>query len=213
MYAGTLDTTRVILSSKVATDIVSVTVEEGQFVKKDELVAKLNDEPFRIAERHINANFERCMTLSKGKAIPQSEVDKSRRDKEENDLRIKDCNIKAPFDGMVIAKFKESGEYLNIGSNVISLSDPRNVWAYFYVPYDMIRKLKIGGKVRGFLQEAPEKVFEGVIVKINEEAEFTPKNVQTREERTRLIFGVKVRFENSNLELKSGMTMETDFAQ
>ncbi|MDR1288815.1 MAG: HlyD family efflux transporter periplasmic adaptor subunit [Holosporales bacterium] len=213
MFAGTLDTTRVILSSKVAADIVYLPVEEGRPVKKGDLVAKLNDESFRIASRQIDAEFQRGLGLSKGKALSQSEFDKIRRSKEENDLCIRNCEVKAPIDGIVISKFRENGEYLNPGSNIISISDPKNIWAYFYVPYDMIHRLKIGDRVSGFLQEAPGKTFEGTIVKINETAEFTPKNVQTREERTRLIFGIKVCFENTSLELKPGMTMETAFAQ
>ncbi|MDR2598344.1 MAG: HlyD family efflux transporter periplasmic adaptor subunit [Holosporales bacterium] len=213
MYAGTLDTTKVTISSKVAADIVDCPVEEGGPVKKGDLVARLNDESFRIASRQIDAEFQRCLGLSRGKVMPQSEFDKIRRAKEENDLNIRNCEVKAPIDGIIVTKYKENGEYLNPGSSIVSIFNPRNIWAYFYVPYDMVHSLKVGDKVNGFLQEAPGKVFAGTIIKINEEAEFTPKNVQTREERTRLIFGVKVRFENTNLELKPGMTMETAFAQ
>ncbi|MDR0744634.1 MAG: efflux RND transporter periplasmic adaptor subunit [Holosporales bacterium] len=212
MYAGTLDITKVIISSKVATDIISLPPEEGMSIKKGDLISKLNEESFKIASKQIDADFQRCIKLSKAKALPQAEFDKATRAKEENDLHIKDCEIRSPIDGIVIAKFKEEGEYITPGAPIISIANPYNIWAYFYVPYDMIHKLKIGDKVKGVLQEAPGKEYYGVISKINEEAEFTPKNVQTREERTRLVFGVKVRFENKDLELKAGMTMETSLA-
>ena len=66
-------------------------------------------------------------------------------------------------------------------------------------------------KVIGYLPEA-DKTFEGVISTINDEAEFTPKNVQTRKERERLVYGVKTRFVNDeNLTLKPGMTLEVSF--
>ncbi len=61
----------------------------------------------------------------------------------------------------------------------------------------------------GMLPEAQNKKFPGRIIKISEEAEFTPKNVQTRAERTRLVYGIKVRFDNPDLILKSGMTIES----
>ena len=212
-YAGTLETTKVILSSKVGTDIVSLPVDEGTTVKKDEIIAKLNDDSFKIASKQLDADYKRYKQLAKNGHATKEEFDKIERSKEENDLKIEWCEVRSPIDGIVITKFKEEGEYLNVGSNIVSIADPYNVWAYFYVPYDMVHKLKVGDKVKGILQEMPNKVFEGTILKINEEAEFTPKNVQTREERTRLVYGVKVQFENQDLLLKSGMTVETSFAK
>jgi HlyD family secretion protein len=65
-------------------------------------------------------------------------------------------------------------------------------------------------KLTGYLPELDNREFEGTIVKINDEAEFTPKNVQTRTERERLVFGVKVNFRDANAQeiLKPGMTIE-----
>ncbi|MBQ5700385.1 MAG: secretion protein HlyD, partial [Alphaproteobacteria bacterium] len=80
---------------------------------------------------------------------------------------------------------------------------------YFYVPYTMLYKLKIGQNVTGILPEAGNMKFAGRIIKISEVAGFTPKNVQTRDERMRLVYGVKVQFENPDLILKSGMTIES----
>lgn len=213
MYAGTLETTKVILSSKVGTDIVSLDLEEGTMVKKDETIAELNADSFKVASKQLDADYQRYKRLEKHGHATQEEFDKIERVKKENDLKIQWCQIKSPIDGIIITKFKENGEYLNVGSNIVSIADPCNIWAYFYVPYDMVHKLQVGGKVQGVLQELPDKTFEGTILKINEEAEFTPKNVQTREERTRLVYGVKVRFENKDLLLKSGMTMETSFVK
>jgi HlyD family secretion protein len=70
-------------------------------------------------------------------------------------------------------------------------------------------------KLKGYLPELNSREFDGKIIKINEEAEFTPKNVQTRSERTRLVFGVKVSFFDSNAEeiLKPGMTIEVNLPQ
>lgn len=110
---------------------------------------------------------------------------------------------------MIITKFREVGEVVAPGSTLVSLANPYDIWAYFYVPYEMLHKLNVGQHVIGTLPEAAGKTFSGTIIKINEQAEFTPKNVQTREERTRLVYGVKVKFENPDLTLKSGMTIES----
>jgi len=64
-------------------------------------------------------------------------------------------------------------------------------------------------KVKGIVPEDEARAFEGVVLKINDEAEFTPKNVQTRTERTRLVYGIKIEFDNKDGFLKPGMTIET----
>jgi HlyD family secretion protein len=188
MYAGTLETTKVVLSSRLESDIVSFPVAEGTPVKKGDLILRLNDEQFKIAAKQIDSEYKRRLTLKKANAISQSDTEKIARTKEENDLKIKWCEIKSPINGIIISKFKEEGESLMPGSNIVSISNPRDIWAYFYVPYNMVHKLKIGGKVNGVLQETPGQTFHGTILKINEESEFTPKNVQTREERTSLVY-------------------------
>lgn len=79
--------------------------------------------------------------------------------------------------------------------------------------HDKLAELSIGQEVIGYLPEA-EQPFKGTITVINDEAEFTPKNVQTKQERTRLVYGVKVSFENDDkFTLKPGMTVEADFGK
>lgn len=91
---------------------------------------------------------------------------------------------------------------------VFTVGDLSSVYAYFYLPHDEIAPLKVGQKTYARLHELDNKQFEGVVEFINPEAEFTPKNVQTREERTRLVFAVKIRFANNDGILKPGMTLE-----
>ena len=110
---------------------------------------------------------------------------------------------------MVITKFREAGEVVAPGAPLVTVANPYDIWAYFYVPYELLYRLNVGQGVVGVLPEADNMKFYGRIVKINEVAEFTPKNVQTRDERTRLIYGVKVQFENPDLILKPGMTIES----
>ncbi len=79
----------------------------------------------------------------------------------------------------------------------------RRVWCYFYVPQPVLVKLSYGQKVNATLPEMKGKTFQGVITHINDEAEFTPKNVQTEQERIRLVYAaVKITFDNSEGLLK-----------
>lgn len=209
LYAGTLETTKVIVSSKVSSDIVSFSVEEGDSIKKGQEILELSCDEYKVLARQIDNDFERASALVKTGHMSHSAYDIAEKNKRDNDLRLEWCHVKAPLDGVIITKFRENGEVVSVGENLVSMADPYDIWAYFYVPHDEVYKLKIGQEIIGILPEAGGRKFKGRIIKIAEEAEFTPKNVQTREERTRLVYGIKVRFDNPDLILKAGMTIES----
>ncbi len=209
VYAGTLETTKVIISARVSSDISQIYVSEGDTVSANQPLMELSCDTYKIMARQIDNDFDRGAALVAKGHMSQAEYDILSRNKQDNDLKLNWCTIKTPIDGMVTNKFREIGEVVSPGAALISISNPYNIWAYFYVPYEMLYKLRIGQNVIGTLPEAKNMQFPGKIIKISEEAEFTPKNVQTREERTRLVYGVKVQFENRDLTLKSGMTIES----
>lgn len=209
VYAGTLETTKVILSSRVSSDISAFYVAEGDSVRTGDVLMEMSCDTYKIMATQINNDYERAVALMEKGHVSQAEYDVLARNKQDNDLKLSWCRVQSPIDGMVITKFREIGEVVAPGTTLISLANPYDIWAYFYVPYGMLYKLRVGQTVSGFLPEAENMKFRGKIIKISEEAEFTPKNVQTREERTRLVYGVKVQFENPDLTLKSGMTIES----
>lgn len=209
VFAGTLETTRVILTARVASDISDIYVTEGQMVTRDEALLRLRCDTYKILGRQIDNDYERARQLVKRGHMSQAEFDIMTRNKQDNDLKLDWCLVKSPLDGMVTTKFREVGEIVAPGMTLISISDPYDIWAYFYVPYEMLYQLHVGAPVTGFLPEANDRSFGGRIIKISDQAEFTPKNVQTRQERTRLVYGVKVKFDNPDLTLKSGMTIES----
>lgn len=209
LYAGTLETTKIILSSKVASDITDLPVIEGDTVKKGQLLVEMSCDTYKVMAPQINNDYERAQALIQKGHMSKAEFDIIERNKHDNDLKLKWCQVTSPIDGVIITKFREIGEVVGAGTSLLSVADPYDIWAYFYIPHDDLYRLKIGQQVTGILPEAADRSFTGTIIKINEEAEFTPKNVQTREERTRLVYGVKVRFDNPDLLLKSGMTIES----
>ncbi len=212
-YAGTLETTKVVLSARVASDVENVFVLEGDEVYSGQPLVELSCDAYKILARQINRDFDRATGLLERGHIADAEYDMLMRNKQDNDLKLQWCVIKSPIDGIVVNKFREVGEVVAPGMMVVSVANPYNIWAYFYVPYSMLYKLKVGQKVVGILPEAENMKFVGRIIKISEQAEFTPKNVQTRDERTRLVYGIKVQFENPNLVLKSGMVIESALGQ
>ncbi len=209
MYAGTLETTKVFLSARVSSDISEFFVAEGDTVAPGTPLLNLSCDTYKILARQIDNDYARATALMEKGHMSQAEFDVLSRNKQDNDLKLSWCQVTSPIDGMVITKFREVGEVVAPGTALVSLANPHDIWAYFYVPYEIVHKLRIGQRVIGILPEADDMKFPGRIIKISEEAEFTPKNVQTREERTRLVYGVKVKFENPDLILKSGMTIES----
>lgn len=209
VFAGTLETTQVILAARVASDIGEIHVSEGDMVSVGTPLMTLTCDAYKILGRQIDNDYQRASALVKRGHMSQAEFDIMTRNKQDNDLKLDWCVVRSPIDGMVTTRFREVGEIVAPGTTLISVSDPYDIWAYFYVPYDMLYQLRVGAPVTGILPEAKNMSFPGRIIKINEVAEFTPKNVQTRAERTRLVYGVKVRFDNPDRTLKSGMTIES----
>lgn len=208
-YAGTLETTKVIVSARVGSDISDVYVIEGDNVSMGQPLMELSCDVYKILAQQIDKDFERATQLQMRGHLADSEYDALARTKRDNDLKLRWCRVESPINGMVITRFREVGEVVSPGAPLISVANPYDIWAYFYVPYGMLHRLRVGQNVIGILPEAADMKFPGRIIKISEVAEFTPKNVQTRDERTRLVYGVKVQFENPDLILKSGMTIES----
>ncbi|HUK55097.1 MAG TPA: HlyD family efflux transporter periplasmic adaptor subunit [Nitrospiria bacterium] len=209
-YAGTLEATKVDLSARLPAAIGQIRVQEGDRVTEGETLVVLDCEDFKIAARLAHQNYDRAVALSKSGFVTPETMDQLRNRKDDADTRLQWCTIEAPVNGKVLSRYHEPGEWMNPGSKILTLANIRDIWAYIYVPQPLVAKLSPGMKVRGSLPELKNREFDGVIVKINDEAEFTPKNVQTQAERERLVFGVKVSFRDSNTDeiLKPGMTIE-----
>jgi HlyD family secretion protein len=209
-YAGTLEATKVDLSARLAAVIDEVRVQEGDRVKKGDALVALACEDYKIVARLANENFSRDLKLAKIGSVSAEAMDQVRNQKETADVRLGWCAIGSPIDGKVLSRYHETGEWVVPGTKLLTLANIRDIWTYIYVPQPLVAKLSPGMKLKGYLPESGDRVFEGTVLKINDEAEFTPKNVQTRSERERLVFGVKVGFREANAEeiLKPGMTIE-----
>ncbi len=209
-YAGTLDATMIDLSSQIASTIKAVKVHEGDHVVKGQTLVVLSCDDLKVAENLINIDYARTLHLFKTGAVSKAAMDLARNKKQDIDIRLGWCTIKSPIDGTVLSRYHEPGEYVVPGMKILTLADIKDIWAYIYVPQPDVALLKPGMALKGYLPELNNREFEGKIVKINDEAEFTPKNVQTQEQRTRLVYGVKVSFLGSNNTetLKPGMTIE-----
>jgi HlyD family secretion protein len=119
--------------------------------------------------------------------------------------RVNDCIILAPVAGTITKRFVEQGELAAIGMAVYRISDLTSMEITIYVSETDLPKVQVNQKASVHIDAFPEKIFEGKVVYLSSMAEFTPKNIQTKEERTKLVFAVKVKVPNPSGELKGGI--------
>lgn len=125
---------------------------------------------------------------------------------------INKCNIKNPINGIVLEKYAEENEITAFGKPLYKIADMREMILRVYVSGNQLPHIKIGQEVEVLIDEDKQsnKILTGVVSWISESAEFTPKIIQTKEERVNMVYAVKVRVENEG-SLKIGMPGEVNF--
>ncbi len=118
--------------------------------------------------------------------------------------------LTAPRDGLISRKLVEPGELAAPGAVLLELNDIDTVELAVYIPEDEIGQVKIGQKALVSVDAYDDERFEGWVSFIAHEAEFTPRNVQTQEERVKLIFRVKIKLDNPDHRLKPGMPADAE---
>lgn len=295
-YSGTIESTNSELSFQVAGRVVQVLVDEGQAVKKDQVLAVLDPAEYQANVDQAKANLTRTernlnqmktvleinrrtfpADVTRAQAGASSARDimvKAKQDKERYDqlyerrvvsqkewesmrlnydtararlddaeavlnqaqsnlkridvaereveaagaqiqaskaaldfaeIQLKRTRLTAPFDGTIISRNAEPGYVVAPARQVFTLSDLSSVKLKIFVGETEIGKVKPGQKVDVRVDTFPKKVYKGQVSYISPEGEFTPKIIQTRKERVKLVYLVQVTIPNPDRELKSGM--------
>jgi hypothetical protein len=106
--------------------------------------------------------------------------------------------------GVVVSKNIEPGEYVSPGTPVLTIGDLKNVWLRAYINERDLVRVKFGQRADVVTDTYPGKIYVGRVSFISPEAEFTPKTVQTQQERVKLVYRIKIDIDNPRLELKPG---------
>ncbi len=207
-YAGTVEATKVDVPARVSSVIEEILVREGDTVRDGQLLLVLSCEDIKITASQARRDLERAARLVKQGFMPSQTYEQTKTRYADAQLRLNWCQVEAPTAGTVLTRYREPGESVAPGAKLFTLADLREVYAYIYVAQPQLVNLRVGTNLEGAIPELDMRRVTGTIIKISEEAEFTPKNVQTREERTRLVYGVKINFANPDGLLKPGMTIE-----
>lgn len=216
--SGTIECTQVQISPQVAGRISRLPPQEGSSLRKNDLVAQLDPTDYELKRDEARATMK--MAEADLKRIQQVFENQSATQKQMDDARatydlavaklaiaekaISDCAVKAPMDGVVTTRSCEEGEFVGMGTPLITLSRLDEVWLSVYIPEDRLSRVKLGQPARVKI-DGDKTVYNGIITFVSPEAEFTPKNVQTPDERAKLVYRVKITLPNPNGVFKPGM--------
>lgn len=170
------------------------------------------DEEKREARAAVEEATQAWQMATKG--FRQEEVDqaKAARDAAQATLdairrQMEELAITSPLQGVVDSLDLQPGDMVAAGAPTLSIVDHRHLWVRAYVPQNRVR-LQVGQQLRVTVDSFPERSFIGKISFISRQAEFTPSNVQTPEERSKQVYRIKVKLEDDIDQLRPGMTTD-----
>jgi len=129
------------------------------------------------------------------------------------DVQLEKTIVKAPVDGIILARNIEMGETIAPNAVVLTVGQLENVNLTVYIPETEYGKVKLNEKVSIQVDSFPDETFTGTVVYISDQAEFTPRNVQTMEGRRTTVYAVKIDVPNPDLKLKPGMPADVTFEE
>jgi HlyD family secretion protein len=129
------------------------------------------------------------------------------------ELLVAECELRSPLDAQVADLPFEPGELVAPGAVLARLVSPTDLRATFYLPNAEIGQVQPGARARVVADAWPRESFEASVLTVGLEAEFTPRNIQTRSDRDRLVYPIEVRIENPGRKLRAGMPVEVTLAR
>ena len=148
--------------------------------------------------------------MKRGSRVEEIEVARARHDQALAQLesirkKVRDCSVTAPMAGVITQNAVEQGEVVAPNAAVVRISRLDRVNLMIYVSEQELGRVKLGKSAKVRIDTYPDRDFQGKVTYISPIAEFTPKNIQTKEDRTKLVFGVKIEIENPDGSLKPGI--------
>lgn len=233
---GTVEMTETVVSSKIGGRVTQMFFEEGQAVKRGELMAELDHDQLdamikasrsglqaSVANRNASRrDLNRLRKLRQDELISQAEYDRAVTGWEVYDAQVKqaeanlklleiqlaDTRLLAPASGVVSAKLVELGEVGASGASLYAILDQAKPWIKIYLSLKEVEQVSLNQPAIINLDAFPDLNFEGRISYIATEAEFTPKDYLSKEERVKQVYQVKVELDNNTGKLKAGIPAE-----
>ena len=164
----------------------------------------------RAAVKMAEANALEMKRREQDLATRRAEIARARASLALIDSQLADTIAISPVDGVVLVKAADVGEVLAPGTTVVTVGDIDHPWLRGYVNETDLGKVKLGAMAKVTTDSYPGKVYPGRVTFISSEAEFTPKQIQTEQERVKLVYRIKIEVENPLHELKSNMPADAE---
>ncbi len=169
----------------------------------DNALSKVNES--EAIYQQSKSNLKKIDTTKKDIDSAQSQIDLAKATLDQARIQLGYTKLIAPYDGIITSRNVEPGEVVSPGREVLTMSDLSRVDLKIFVDETDIANVRPGQKVEVKVDTFKDKVFRGLVSYVSPEAEFTPKIIQTKKERVKLVYLVKVSLPNPAFELKTGM--------
>ena len=196
-FSGTLEMTEHVLGAKVAGRLTTLNVKEGDWVTRGQLLATLD----RYEEN--KKDYARLGVLYQNGGANQQSLEYAQ-------LAVEDQEIIAPLDGVVLVKAAETGEIVPSGGGVVVIGDTHDQWVKIFVTEDIMHALELNEQAT-IAVDGTDKTYKGHVTFIADKAEFSPRNVQTPDERVTQTFAVKIAIDDADLHLHTGVAADIKF--
>jgi RND family efflux transporter MFP subunit len=213
LEASELQARRELAAAQIQTAIHDADAQEAQleFLRSD---ARRQED--LLKKKAVSANdVERAessaKTQEKNLAAAQMRIVQARAQLGDVDAQLHEMQVVAPSDSVLEVLSVKIGDVLPPNREVATLLLPQHLWVRVYVPEPWLGLIKVGDQVRIRVDSFPGQDFPGTVEQINRQAEFTPRNVQTVEDRIRQVFGVKIRLPSNEERLRAGMAADVFF--
>jgi multidrug efflux pump subunit AcrA (membrane-fusion protein) len=196
-FSGTMEMTEHVLGVKAAGRLTILNVKEGDVVKKGQRLATFD----RFEQN--KKDYARVDVLYKNGGANQQSLENAR-------LAMEDQEVLSPLNGFVLVKSAETGEIIPAGGGVVVIGDPYDQWVKIFVSEDLMHQLSLN-QTATIAVDASHKTYKGHVSFIADKAEFTPRNVQTPEERVTQTFAVKITVDDADENLHAGVAADVKF--
>ncbi len=217
--SGTIEVTEIELSPKIAGRVASLARAEGEAVARGEILVRLEYDELSAQRNSALANLTnaernlaRIRALYASGSVSRRDLDNAetayrvaRAAHDQVSASITNAVLHSPIAGVVLDTTLEVGETAFPGTPVVTVADLTRPWMYVYVNQVKLGLVKLGQRAEVYVDSFPGRAFAGKVVAISNKAEFTPKTIQTKEERVKLVFAVKIAIDNPDQALKPGM--------
>jgi HlyD family secretion protein len=217
--SGTIEAVEVDIAAQITGQVRELRVDEGSTVKPGDTLALLDRVAATAAVSQAQANLDLAQSNARRTDVLFKSGNGTQQQKDGSDTQLAqaqaalvlarrnldNCYVISPLSGTVTTKVVEVGDLATPGGVIVAVSKLDTMNLVIYVSETELPRVRLGAEAEVRIDGGDQKLYPGKVIYISPTAEFTPKNIQTREDRVKLVFGVKIQIPNPDGSLKPGL--------